>query len=145
LNVLDPKKTATDTQAAEPARSTRTAIRSYRDLEVWQESMDLAVDVYRISSLFPDDERFGLTAQMRRAAVSIPSNIAEGWGRGSTKEYRQFLRYARGSLKELETQWLLAVRIGHVKPNVTPQLDDRAARVGKMLLQLIRALIRPRS
>jgi four helix bundle protein len=102
--------------------------------------MDLGVEVYELTRRLPPDERFGLTAQLRRAAVSVPSNIAEGWGRGSTREYVQFIRYARGSLKELETQWQLAARIGYIEVCDLDPLDERSARVGKMLLALLRAL-----
>lgn len=115
-------------------------IRSYRDLRVWQDAMDLAVDVYGASAAFPPDERFGLTSQIRRAAVSVPSNIAEGWGRGKTKEYLQFLRYARASLKEIETQWLLAQRLGYLDEATTRTLEERSAVLGRRLLALMRAL-----
>ncbi|MEM0963103.1 MAG: four helix bundle protein [Bacteroidota bacterium] len=113
---------------------------SYRDLRVWQEGMDLVESVYAASSQFPKAERFGLASQIRRAAVSVPSNIAEGWGRGRTGEYLQFLRYARASLKEVETQWLIASRIGYLRADTVEELDSRAQRLGKMLLALMRAL-----
>jgi len=83
-------------------------IKSYRDLVVWQKAMDLVTEIYRVSREFPKDEIFGLTGQMRRAAVSVPSNIAEGYGKSSRKEYIFFLTHARGSLLELETQILIA-------------------------------------
>jgi len=83
------------------------SIRSYQDLAIWKKAMELVVQVYQLTRRFPREEMHGLTSQMRRAAVSIPTNIAEGWGRGSRKEYIQFLRIARGSLLELET--LLAI------------------------------------
>jgi four helix bundle protein len=83
------------------------SIRSYQDLAIWKKAMELVVQVYHLTRHFPREEMHGLTSQMRRAAVSIPTNIAEGWGRGSRKEYIQFLRIARGSLLELET--LLAI------------------------------------
>jgi four helix bundle protein len=107
--------------------------------------MELAAEVYRFTLRLPREERFGLTAQLRKASVSVPSNIAEGWGRGATREYVQFLRYARGSLKELETQWLLAARVGFVPVDATRDLDRRSARVGKVLYRLVRALDPPRS
>lgn len=115
-------------------------IRSYRDLRVWQEGMDLAEAVYAAPQSFPADERFGLTSQLRRAAVSVPSNIAEGWGRGATGEYKQFLRYARASLREIETQWLLAGRLGFLSPEAVADLEQRADRLGRQLLSLMRAL-----
>ena len=88
-------------------------VKSYRDLDVWRLGMDLAEAVYQCTSSFPKHELFGLTAQMRRAAVSIPSNIAEGRARSSTKELLHFLAIARGSLAELETQFELALRLGY--------------------------------
>lgn len=87
-------------------------IRSYRDLLVWQRGMDLAAEVYRLSRAWPKEETYGLTSQARRAAAAIPANIAEGYGRQSTASYAQFLKIARGSLKELETHLLLAERVG---------------------------------
>lgn len=86
----------------------------HKDLEVWKKSMDLVVRLYQISKLFPDSEKYGLTSQMRRAAVSIPSNIAEGAARKGNKELLQFLYIAIGSLSELETQYLIAVRLEFV-------------------------------
>ncbi len=87
------------------------AIVSYKDLIVWQRSMELAENIYSITKCFPPSELYGLTLQMRRAAVSIPSNIAEGYQRSTTKEYLHFLSIARGSAAELETQTLLAKNI----------------------------------
>jgi four helix bundle protein len=87
-------------------------IESYRDLRVWREAMDLAETCYRLTAGFPREEMFGITAQIRRAAVSIPANIAEGYGRDSKGSYGQFLRVAQGSLKELETHLLLSQRLG---------------------------------
>ena len=115
-------------------------IQSYRDLRVWQDAMELAEQVYRASEAFPSGERFGLTSQIRRAAISVPSNIAEGWGRGRTKEYLQFLRYARASLKEVETQWLLASRLGFLDEPATQALEQSAGVLGRRLLALMRAL-----
>jgi four helix bundle protein len=86
-------------------------IQSFRDLIVWQKAMDLCCQVYEISTLFPDSERFGLTSQLRRACVSVPSNIAEGYGRGRTQDYLRYLDVARGSLYEAHTQLLLAKRL----------------------------------
>ncbi len=89
-----------------------TGIKSYRDLLAWQKGMDLVVQCYRESSRLPTEERYGLRAQMRRSAVSIPSNIAEGWGRRSRREYLRFLRIAQGSIFELLTQVEIAQRLG---------------------------------
>ena len=115
-------------------------IQSYRDLRVWQEAMDLAEAVCQASQSFPPDERFGLTSQIRRATVSVPSNIAEGWGRGKTGEYLQFLRYARASLKEIETQWLLAERFGFLEASTVEPLEAASAGLGRGLLGLMRSL-----
>jgi len=115
-------------------------IKSYRDLRVWQYAMDLAEICYRITRQFPRDEMFGLTSQIRRAAVSVPANIAEGHGREQTASFIQYLRISQGSLKELETHLLLAERVG-----ILPAADrDPALRqcesLGKMLRTLVRAL-----
>lgn len=91
--------------------------RRHHDLQVWQEGMALAKDVYTATAAFPKEEIYGLTSQMRRAAVSLPSNIAEGAARGSKKEFLQFLVIARGSLMELETQILLSRELGYIKNN----------------------------
>jgi four helix bundle protein len=88
-------------------------IRSYRDLLMWQKGMALAKLIYKFTARFPDSERFGLVSQMRRAAVSVPSNIAEGQARQGKREFIQFLSHAEGSLAELDTQLLLAVELGH--------------------------------
>ncbi len=89
-------------------------VTSYRDLIAWQKGMDLACAVYGATEQFPSREQFGLTNQMRRAVVSVPSNSAEGQGRGTTKDYVHFLHIARGSLQELETQCLLAQRLNYL-------------------------------
>jgi four helix bundle protein len=86
------------------------SLKSYRDLEVWQKAMDLVEEVYRIAERFPSQEKYGLTGQLQRAAVSIPANIAEGYGRMHRKEYLQHLSIAKGSLAEVETHLALAVR-----------------------------------
>ncbi|TQE99074.1 MAG: four helix bundle protein [Spiribacter salinus] len=95
----------------------QTRVRGHRDLTTWQHAMTLARLVYEATATFPNKETYGLVAQMRRAAVSIPSNIAEGAGRGTPAEFRHFLRVARGSLSELETQLLLAEDFGYLQPN----------------------------
>jgi four helix bundle protein len=116
------------------------AIRSYRDLKVWQRSMALAESVYRVTSVFPREEQFGLTAQARRAAVSIPANIAEGYGRESTASYVNFLRIAQGSLKELETHLILASRIAFATAASIDPLLEETDQIGRMLRSLIRSL-----
>ncbi len=89
----------------------------HKDLDVWKKGMDLVEKIYSISSSFPDSERFGLTSQIRRAAISIPSNIAEGAGRKSDKELLQFISIALGSLAEIETQYLIAIRLKYIEEN----------------------------
>jgi four helix bundle protein len=115
-------------------------IRSYRDLTVWQEAMNLAEQAYRLSQAMPASERHGLASQLRRAASSVPSNIAEGYGRESTGSYIHFLKTARGSLRELETHTLLAQRVGMMEPQEAGKLLDRAENVARMLYALIRSI-----
>ena len=115
-------------------------VQSYRDLRVWRESMLLAEMCYRHTRSFPKDERFGLTTQIRRAAASIPANIAEGYGREQTRSYVQFLRIAHGSCKEVETHLILADRVLDCALPTPEQLLNQAEIVGKMLRGLIRSL-----
>jgi four helix bundle protein len=116
------------------------SLNSYRDLRVWQQGMALAEDCYRLTRSFPKEEMFGMTSQIRRASSRIPSNIAEGYGRGHRGEYFQFLRVAQGCLKELETHLLLSVQVELTEPiSVTP-IVARCDDVGKMLGALIRFL-----
>jgi len=115
-------------------------VRTYRDLVVWQKSMDLAEKVYRATSGFPAAERYGLTAQMRDAATSVPSNIAEGFGRGGTAEFLRFLAISRGSLFELQTRAELARRLGLLKGPGLPDLRERAQEVDRILSALMRSL-----
>lgn len=98
--------------------------RKHHDLHVWQEAMDLVQDVYRVTALFPKSEVYALTSQMRRAAVSVPSNIAEGAARNSSKEFYHFLSIARGSLSELETQIQIAQRLGYMRKNDLLEIID---------------------
>jgi four helix bundle protein len=113
---------------------------AYQELEVWQEAMTLAEELYRETVSFPREERYGLTAQLRRAGVSIPSNIAEGYGREATQEWIRFLRIAQGSLKELETQLLLASRLGFLSPAAYTTLSARTVRISHQLRALIKSL-----
>ena len=115
-------------------------LRSYRDLLVWQKAVELALLVYRFSEGFPKREIYGLTSQVRRAAISVPSNIAEGYGRGSRREYIQFLSIAQGSLKEMETQTIIAQRLAYATPSQAERVLTEAEVVGKMLGSLIRSL-----
>ena len=113
-------------------------MRRYQQLSVWQRAMDLAPLVYTLTGKFPESEKFGLSQQMRRAAVSIASNIAEGAGRGSDKEFIRFLRIAQGSLQELETQTLLAARLGFTTD--TQSIHDDMERLYAMISKLTHAL-----
>jgi four helix bundle protein len=117
-------------------------IESYRDLRVWKEAMDLAVQCYAGTKGFPKEETFGLVAQIRRAASSVPANIAEGYGRESTGSYAHFLRTAQGSLKELETHLLLATRVGLMPEAKSDPLVQHSDLVGRMLRGLIRSIER---
>ncbi|MCP9232485.1 four helix bundle protein [Mesorhizobium sp. LMG 17147] len=113
---------------------------SYKDLIVWQQAMDLAVAVYGATKSWPKEELYGLTSQVRRAASSVPSNIAEGYGREIRGSYQQFLRIAQGSLKELETQLLIAERTGIAQKATAASLLASTESVGKLLRLLIRKL-----
>ncbi|MDP1908252.1 MAG: four helix bundle protein [Hyphomicrobium sp.] len=115
-------------------------IRSYRDLRVWQMAMDLAEEAYRLTRVLPAAEMYGMSSQMRRSSASIAANIAEGYGRETTGAYVQFLRTARGSLKEFETHILLAERVGLVEPASSAPLLKRAEDLGRMLNALIKSL-----
>jgi four helix bundle protein len=117
-------------------------VASYRDLVVWQRAMELVSAVYRVTAAFPEEERFGLTTQLRRSAVSIPSNIAEGQGRTTTREFHRFLGIARGSVKELETQMLIALDLGYAGDAGARRCLDLAEEVGRMLHALLKALER---
>ena len=116
------------------------SIRSHRDLSVWQLGIQIAEDVYALSQDFPADERFGLTSQIRRAAISIPANIAEGNSRATTKDYLRFLSIAVGSLAELETFLDLAERLGYRKPEHLKTLVEHVNEERRMLRGLQRSL-----
>jgi four helix bundle protein len=120
--------------------SRSSSIESYRDLQVWQRGVDLTERIYQATQPFPPDERFGLVAQLRRAAVSIPSNIAEGWGRMSTAEFIRFLSIAHGSLTEVETQVIVSRRLGFIDESVKRRILDETTVERKMLRALIRSL-----
>ena len=114
--------------------------RSYRDLEVWKLSIDFVKKVYQVTHNFPDSEKFGLINQIRRAAVSIPSNIAEGQGRNSTKEFKQFLAISLGSLAELETQLIIAKEIEYLTQNGLDALLSPLDRIRKMIKGLSKGI-----
>ncbi len=111
--------------------------RSYRDLEVWQESIELSVAIYALTRTFPMDELYGLTSQLRRAAVSIASNLAEGYGRASRQDFRRFTAMARGSALEVQTQLTIAARLGLAEEKRMRPVAARAEGVGKMLWALM--------
>jgi four helix bundle protein len=115
-------------------------MKDHKELMVWQRAVELVTEIYKVTRAFPDEEKFGLTSQARRAVTSIPANIAEGWGRGSTKEYVQFLIVARGSLLELETHLIVSRNLGFLKQIDLEKLQRRLDEVGRMLNSLIRSL-----
>lgn len=116
------------------------AIKSYSDLIAWQKAMALAKEVYVISGEFPAEERFGLASQLRRAAVSVPSNIAEGQGRVSGGEFKQFLGHARGSLFEVETQMRLAAEFGYIGSARVEQFLQSSAEVARLVNGLLKSI-----
>src|SRR5439155_15717925 len=117
-------------------------VRGYRDLLVWQDSMDLVVAIYRITATFPKEERYSLVDQLRRAAVSVPSNVAEGHGRSRTGDYLRHLSVSVGSLSEVETQVQIARRLEYITEDDQRQLLDSCNAIAKMLGGLIRSLRR---
>jgi four helix bundle protein len=110
-----------------------TKVKHYKELKIWQKGMVLAQSVYRLTAKSPVDERFGLTSQMRRAAVSVPSNIAEGQARHGTREFLQFLSQASGSLAELETQVLLSMELGYCGESDTTSIVGEITEMQKMV------------
>jgi len=115
-------------------------VSSYKDLVVWQRSVELALSIYRLTAAFPKDERFSLTSQVQRAGVSIPSNIAEGYGRGTRKEYKHFLAIARGSTLEVQTQLIIANELGYCDADALKRTESLSEEVSKMLYSLIQKL-----
>jgi len=117
-----------------------TQVKSYRDLIVWQKAMDMVTLVYRVSADFPPSEQFALTNQIRRAAVSVPSNIAEGYGRRSRTDYIRFLRIASGSLYELQTQLQIAQNLNFTESEHVAPIDSLSSEIERMLASLITKL-----
>lgn len=115
-------------------------MKSYRDLIVWQKSVDMVTKVYKLLKQFPDDEKFGLTSQLKRSSVSISSNIAEGYGRNYTKDYIRFLNISRGSLFEMQTQIQIAINLEFVSEDSTKEILDISVEIEKMLNSLINKL-----
>ena len=114
----------------------------HKKLDVWNQSVNLVTTIYQTTNQFPKEERYGLTDQIRRAAVSIPSNIAEGAARQTRKEFINYLHMAQGSLSELDTQMECAKRLGYLRDGNWQKLDDDLERIDKMLSGLIRKLRR---
>jgi four helix bundle protein len=112
-------------------------MKTFRDLLVWQKSMTLVTEIYKISKGFPKDEAYGLTSQIRRCAISIPSNIAEGYGRNSTNEYLHFLRIATGSLYELQTQMEISMNLNYLEQETFDHLYECSREIERMLSSLI--------
>ena len=113
---------------------------NFKNLTVWQKSIDLATQIYSITACFPGDEKYGLTSQIRRAAVSIPSNIAEGAGRKSNKEFKHFLTISTGSIFELETQIIVAHRLNLINESTMNEMSLNIIEIQKMLYSLERSI-----
>ena len=113
---------------------------THKDLRVWQQSIEMVTSIYLMTKAFPKDELFGLVSQMRRAAVSVPSNIAEGYARGSDKEKLHFLRISSGSMSEIETQLLLSLNLGYVSQEDFDELSEKITSLWKQLNALISSL-----
>ena len=116
-------------------------MKSYRDLIVWQKSVNMVTLVYKLLNDFPNDEKFGITSQIKRSSVSIPSNIAEGYGRNYTKDYARFLQISRGSLYEMQTQLQIAVNLNFIKEYDLNEVKSLSIEIEKMLNVLIKKLL----
>ena len=113
---------------------------SYRDLLVWQRSIQMSVAIYKLTAIFPKEETYGLSSQLRRAGVSVASNIAEGYARSSRGEYKQFLGMARGSNSEVQTQLVIARELGFGSPQLLDNAEGLSNEVGKMMAAILRNL-----
>ncbi len=118
----------------------KQTVTTYKDLVVWQKGIELVNEIYVVTRIFPKEEMFGLTNQLRRAAISIPANIAEGWGRSSTKNYVQFIKISLGSLFELETLIIIAKDQNYLEEQIMNKISVEITEIGKMLNKLIRNL-----
>lgn len=116
-------------------------MKSYRDLIVWQKSLKLVTEIYKLTKEFPDEEKFGLTSQIKRSAISIPSNIDEGYGRNYRKDYIRFLQISRGSLFECQTQLEIAVNLHFLSIERIKDVSDLSFEIEKMLNSLINKLV----
>ncbi len=128
--------------SGQPPEKREMSVRHYQELIVWQKAMDLVLLVYGATSGFPQKEVFGLTNQLRRAAVSIPSNIAEGQGRKTTRDFVHYLAISNGSLQELETQVILASRLNYLDEVQQTEILDRSAKVGRLINGLTKSLMK---
>ena len=115
-------------------------VRTYRDLVVWQKGMDIVTKIYDLTRDFPASEIYGLTSQIRRCAVSVPSNMAEGYGRRSTQEYIRFLQIASGSLFELQTQLQISINLNYISNQKFAEMDNLISEIDRMLSSLINAI-----
>lgn len=120
-------------------------MRPHNNLDAWKRSIEFVLRIYKVTESFPKDERFGLTSQIRRASVSIPANIVEGAGRKSDKEFIQFLSHAQGSASEVETELLIASRLGYIKAVVYAELEKELDDIGRMITGLSNHLKRKNS
>lgn len=118
----------------------KQTVTSYKDLVVWQKGIELVNEIYVVTRKFPKEEMFGLTNQLRRAVISIPANIAEGWGRSSTKNYVQFIKISLGSLFELETLIIISKDQNYLEEEIMNKISVEIKEIGKMLNKLIRNL-----
>jgi|SRR5690606_15530678 len=115
-------------------------MKSYRDLIVWQKSMEMVTLVYKLLQNFPESEKFGLISQLKRSSISIPSNIAEGYGRNYTKDYSRFLQIARGSLFEMQTQMQIAINLKFITKEDLESIENLSIEIEKMLNALIKRI-----
>lgn len=115
-------------------------IKSFKELKIWQKGIEIVEDIYTLTKFFPADEKYGLTSQMRRSAVSIPSNIAEGFKRYHNREYKQFLYITLGSTAELETQLILSNKLNYLSKNIMAPLSDKIDHLSKMITLLMKKL-----
>jgi four helix bundle protein len=113
---------------------------NFRELRIWKRSMDFVTRIYDVTAGFPNDERFGLVSQLRRSAISVPSNISEGAGRGTNRQFKRFLEISMGSANEVQTQIELAYRISYLKKETADSLLDEAVQIYKMILTFYNSL-----
>jgi four helix bundle protein len=117
-----------------------SSVKTYSDLLVWQKGIDLVTEIYKLMRKMPDDERFALTSQIKRSCVSIPSNIAEGWGRDNQGSFLQHLRIGNGSLCELETQLLIVEKLEYIGSSEIDEIRNKTNELGKMLRSLMKSV-----